>query len=399
MKNKYKIMIFFGILLLVIIPMISLFGQSGNYFVDSTFVRGSASDPQALYNSNNENYPNMIAVANQFDNNAFELTEPVVSKATKDIENGFTVADVIFKMQTEVKVKKDEYYGKTFTALFIDNDGIFDLGEKFVLSSGEGNPVITEDYTELQTFYGTKSGKHYVIGVLSDEVPYFGNIYISRGTNPGNSRVHDRYIRHFADELERVGASVYVTEFNVSYPEKSSKKINLQSVLGKDFTQDLLNKAGGLSNSAISLKDNMAPAEDTGTIGGNPKVWELYVSIETEDEALFGHNGLWLAGLYIDSSGMYDIANGTFFDDKHLITESKLDERFIIEGTQTNEFVLVLTLSNQEPYFGDFLRESHNADDTLGKRYVENVIEELEEQEAFVYVLKHNPSVELSETE
>ncbi len=397
MKNKHKIIIFFGILLIVLIPMITLFGQGGgNNFTDSTFVRGTGSNPDAPYNPNNENYPNLIAVANQFNNGAFELTEPVVNKATKEnIDNGFTVADVIFKMQTEVEIKNDEYYGKKFSALFIDNDGVFDLGEKFILSSNEGNPVITEDYKELQTFYGTKSGKHYVIGVLSDEVPYFGNIYISRGTNPGNSRVHDRYIKHIVDELERVDASVYVTEFDVTYPEKSSKNVELKSILDRQCAKTLINEAGKFTNSAISLKDSIAPATDTGTIGGHPKVWELYVSIETEDEALFGHNGLWLAGLYIDQSGIYDIANGTFFDDKHLITESKLDERFIIEGTQEDDFVLVLTLTNQEPYFGDFIRESHNADNTLGRRYVQNILRELEEQEAFVYVLEHNPSNDL----
>jgi hypothetical protein len=159
--------------------------------------------------------------------------------------------------------------------------------------------------------------------------------------------------------------------------------------LDKAYNKELISETKKLMKDSgpVSIKiDEMIKATDKGTIGGLPKIFELYISIKSNSTNFF-EGGKYLSGLYIDDSGIYDIANGSFFDAKHLLTKEP-QERFVIEGTKLGKFYIILTLSSEVPYFGDFLNEKFNADDKLGQRYVENVLEEIKNKDANVFVFE-----------
>jgi hypothetical protein len=126
------------------------------------------------------------------------------------------------------------------------------------------------------------------------------------------------------------------------------------------------------------------------TINGRPVAYELYISISSDMEGYFLETGKFMSGLYIDDSGIYDIANGAYFNETFFMQEAPQD-RFVIEGTKEGRFALILTMSDQVPYFGDFISpqyEGMNDNVKLGQRYVENVLEEIDDKHADVFVFE-----------
>ncbi|MFW5800197.1 MAG: hypothetical protein ACOCV8_05210 [Spirochaetota bacterium] len=165
------------------------------------------------------------------------------------------------------------------------------------------------------------------------------------------------------------------------------------SFLNETFMNNLLEEAKGLmeENENVTVEMNeIIPAEGNKLINNQPVVFELYVTIKSSVEAFF-ENGQYLSGIYIDNSGIYDIANGSFFDAKHYLREEP-KERFLVEGTKQGRFYIIFTLSREVPYFGDFLNEPFNNQQNLGERYVNNVIEEMKDKNANVFVLELDSS-------
>ncbi|MFW5800196.1 MAG: hypothetical protein ACOCV8_05205 [Spirochaetota bacterium] len=200
MKNKYKLIALFVVLLFILFPMMNLFSQNNDDgFLNSDFIQ------------------NIVESAKEFQDDSFELTRVKLTKPETDRK--FYNSTAVFKLQTDIKINESGFLGdgKYFSALFIDKDGVFDLSQVFFSEDNEDgyNPLITkEEDNKLQTFYGTQTGKHYLIGILSKEIPYFGNIYSNiGGLNP---RARDRYVQHMKSELEEKKASVYVIEFEVN---------------------------------------------------------------------------------------------------------------------------------------------------------------------------------------
>lgn len=197
MKNNYKVIALIFMLVLITAPVISIFGE-GEDFLNSDFVK------------------NIIETAKEFEDGKFELEIVKLEKAESSKE--FFNAKAIYKLQTDVKVTNQSFIGtsgKKFTALFIDKDGVFDLGEYFFDENSKSyTPIITNGDNKYQTFYGTATGKHYLIAVLSDEIPYFGNMYNNRGGK--NPNALKRYIEHLKKELEEKEASVYITEYDIN---------------------------------------------------------------------------------------------------------------------------------------------------------------------------------------
>lgn len=162
--------------------------------------------------------------------------------------------------------------------------------------------------------------------------------------------------------------------------------------LSNSFTNSLVETAGNLmesNNLVVVEQDDLLKAESDKMINGLPVAFELFIKIEAT-QATYFDDGKYLSGLYVDDSGVYDIANGSYFDSKHYLREEP-KERFIIEGTKQGKFYLILTLSNEVPYFGDFLNETFN-NEILGRRYVENALKEIERVNADVFVLEIDSS-------
>jgi hypothetical protein len=203
MKGKYKLISLFIILVFAIFPLINIFGQSQD-FVNSGFVQ------------------DILDTVAEFDNNNYEIE--IVSLSTPESNKSFYNAAAVYKLQTEIVIDDTEFLGDGmyFTGLFIDSDGVFDLGEMFVTEERPNGytPMIYPDpdmNDTYQTFYGTTTGEQIFIGILSDEIPYFGNIYNNEfGENP---RARDRYIENIANQLEDVDANVFILEYNVDPDE------------------------------------------------------------------------------------------------------------------------------------------------------------------------------------
>jgi len=205
MKNKYKILSFIAILIFVLFPMINIFGQGNENFVESSFVK------------------DLIKIAKNFDKGKFELE--IVNLTKPDTDKKFFDASAIYKLQTNIKINDAALLGKNgkhFSALFIDKDGIFDIGGIFFSDEYPNGytPIIKNtDNNKYQTFYGTQSGKQYIIGILSDEFAYFGNLYGKTSKNP---RAKTRYIEHAEKVLKEYKANIFVLEFTVD-PNKLGK--------------------------------------------------------------------------------------------------------------------------------------------------------------------------------
>jgi hypothetical protein len=203
MKGKYKLISLFIILVFAIFPLINIFGQSQD-FVNSGFVQ------------------DILDTVAEFDNNNYEIE--IVSLSPPEANKSFYNAAAVYKLQTEIVIDDTEFLGDGmyFTGLFIDSDGVFDLGEMFVTEERPNGytPMIYPDPERndtYQTFYGTTTGEQIFVGILSDEIPYFGNIYNNEfGENP---RARDRYIENIADQLEDVDANVFILEYNVDPDE------------------------------------------------------------------------------------------------------------------------------------------------------------------------------------
>ncbi len=199
MKGKYKLISLFIIFVFVLFPLINIFGQS-NDFVNSNFVQ------------------EILDAVEEFDQDTYEievanLTEPETNRT-------FYNESAVYKLQTELNLNETAFLGDGmyFTGIFIDSDGVFDLGDMFFTNENQNGytPMVYPDpemNDKYQTFYGTTMGEQILIGIISDEIPYFGNIYNNQfGQNP---RARTRYIENIISQLRDVDAHVYVMEYNV----------------------------------------------------------------------------------------------------------------------------------------------------------------------------------------
>lgn len=201
MRNKYKFFFCFAILLFVLFPILNLFGQmGGDDFVDTNFVQ------------------NIVKTTKEFVDEKFELI--IVNTTKPDTKKDFFNASAVFKLQTDIKINNKNFLGsgKYFSVLWIDEDGVFDLGEVFYSDKNKAyNPKITKSSDTYKTFYGTKTGKHYLIAILSNEIPYFGNMYNNKGgLNPIAKK---RYIENIKNELKSKKASIFIKEFDINLSE------------------------------------------------------------------------------------------------------------------------------------------------------------------------------------
>jgi hypothetical protein len=163
--------------------------------------------------------------------------------------------------------------------------------------------------------------------------------------------------------------------------------------MNKSYINNLIEGAKDMQDSVQGVTieiDEMFQSSANKTINGLPVAYELYISITSDIEGYFPETGKYLSGLYIDDTGIYDIANGAYYDETNYMPEQP-QERFIIEGTKNGGFVLILMMSEQTPYFGDFISpviEPMNDNNTLGRRYAENALMEMEDKNADVFVFE-----------
>lgn len=173
----------------------------------------------------------------------------------------------------------------------------------------------------------------------------------------------------------------------ISFMAMQSISAQSGSFMSKSFVKNLIVGVKELmkSNEPVEvLIDEMIPAtSNKKTINSKSVVFEVYIEIKTALANFFA-DGKYLSGLYIDNSGIYDIANGSFFDVTHYLKEEPKD-RFLIEGTYKGKFYIILTLSNEIPYFGDFLNESFNKDESLANRYIKHALKEIQKTNANVF--------------
>ncbi len=198
MKGKIKLIPLFIVALFVIFPLASMFGQ------DSDFVNGDF-------------VGDILSSVEEFDQGSFSI-EIVSLEAPKGSQN-FYNQKALYKLQTEVKVKDKSMLGegKYLTGLVIDEEGVFDLGNMFTSEdkSGGYTPMIYPDpekNDKYQTYFGTTKGKQILIGVISDEIPYFGNIYNNFLLK--SKRAKSRYIENLVSKLKDSDAQVFVLEYS-----------------------------------------------------------------------------------------------------------------------------------------------------------------------------------------
>jgi hypothetical protein len=200
MKGKYKLISLFIIMVILIIPMINLFGQSSN-FTKSDFVQ------------------DIIGIVEKYDHKTYEIE--IVSLTAPEENRSFYNQSAIYKIQTELVIDEKDFLGNGmyFSGIFIDSDGVFDLGEMFFTPENNKGytPIVYPDpkkNEKYQTFYGTTTGTQILIGILAKEIPYFGNIYNNQFGK--NQRARNRYIENIIKQLKDTEAHVFVLEYDVN---------------------------------------------------------------------------------------------------------------------------------------------------------------------------------------
>jgi hypothetical protein len=165
------------------------------------------------------------------------------------------------------------------------------------------------------------------------------------------------------------------------------------SFMNRSYIKSLLSETTEMMKNVKGVMievNEMFKSSSNKTINGLPVAYELYVSIKSNIDGYFPETGKYLSGLYLDDTGIYDIANGAYFDETNYMPVEPI-ERYVIEGTKNGKFTLILMISEKVPYFGDFLSpavEPLNSYETLGQRYVNNALLQMKEVNADVFVFE-----------